>query len=87
MNALALRLVAFQGLIEMQKEGSLMFMKASCCPPHCSYELSEPSALPISALREHGLETLKQTVEEAIVKSTGKQVLALRVDLSSSQLR
>ncbi|XP_046892920.1 putative GTP-binding protein 6 [Hypomesus transpacificus] len=51
-----------------------------------NYELSEPSALPISALREHGLETLKQTVEEAIVKSTGKQVLALRVDLSSSQL-
>ncbi|XP_041696696.1 putative GTP-binding protein 6 isoform X1 [Coregonus clupeaformis] len=51
-----------------------------------SYEPSEPNSLPISALREQGLEHLKTVVEEAIVRSTGKQVLTLTVDLSSSQL-
>lgn len=51
-----------------------------------NYEPSEPNTVPISALNEHGLEELKDIVEEAIVKSTGKQVLALKVDLSSSQL-
>uniref|UniRef100_A0A674BH56 Putative GTP-binding protein 6 n=1 Tax=Salmo trutta TaxID=8032 RepID=A0A674BH56_SALTR len=51
-----------------------------------SYEPSEPNSLPISALRGQGLEELKIVVEEAIVKSTGKQVLTLPVDLSSSQL-
>ncbi|XP_070297581.1 putative GTP-binding protein 6 [Salvelinus sp. IW2-2015] len=51
-----------------------------------SYEPSEPNSLPISALREQGLEELKIVVEEAIVRSTGKQVLTLPVDLSSSQL-
>uniref|UniRef100_A0A4W5KF35 Uncharacterized protein n=1 Tax=Hucho hucho TaxID=62062 RepID=A0A4W5KF35_9TELE len=52
-----------------------------------SYEPSEPNSLPISALRGQGLEELKTVVEEAIVRSTGKQVLTLPVDLSSSQLR
>ncbi|XP_038858979.1 putative GTP-binding protein 6 [Salvelinus namaycush] len=51
-----------------------------------SYEPCEPNSLPISALREQGLEELKIVVEEAIVRSTGKQVLTLPVDLSSSQL-
>uniref|UniRef100_A0A4W5K3W8 HflX C-terminal domain-containing protein n=1 Tax=Hucho hucho TaxID=62062 RepID=A0A4W5K3W8_9TELE len=51
-----------------------------------SYEPSEPNSLPISALRGQGLEELKTVVEEAIVRSTGKQVLTLPVDLSSSQL-
>ncbi|XP_064865477.1 putative GTP-binding protein 6 [Oncorhynchus nerka] len=51
-----------------------------------SYELSEPNSLPISALRGQGLEELKIVVEEAIMRSTGKQVLTLPVDLSSSQL-
>lgn len=51
-----------------------------------SYEPSEPNNLPISALRGQGLEELKIVVEEAIVRSTGKQVLTLPVDLSSSQL-
>uniref|UniRef100_A0A8C8MEW1 Putative GTP-binding protein 6 n=1 Tax=Oncorhynchus tshawytscha TaxID=74940 RepID=A0A8C8MEW1_ONCTS len=52
-----------------------------------SYEPSEPNSLPISALRGQGLEELKIVVEEAIMRSTGKQVLTLPVDLSSSQLR
>ncbi|KAM6962987.1 putative GTP-binding protein 6 [Aplochiton taeniatus] len=51
-----------------------------------NYQLSEPHSLPISALREHGLDDLKNVVEGAIVKSTGKQMLNLKVDLSSSQL-
>ncbi|XP_042178609.1 putative GTP-binding protein 6 [Oncorhynchus tshawytscha] len=51
-----------------------------------SYEPSEPNSLPISALRGQGLEELKIVVEEAIMRSTGKQVLTLPVDLSSSQL-
>nr|XP_046158416.1 putative GTP-binding protein 6 isoform X1 [Oncorhynchus gorbuscha] len=51
-----------------------------------SYEPSEPNSLPISALRGQGLEELKIVVEDAIMRSTGKQVLTLLVDLSSSQL-
>ncbi|XP_052323474.1 putative GTP-binding protein 6 isoform X1 [Oncorhynchus keta] len=51
-----------------------------------SYEPSEPNSLPISALRGQGLEELKIVVEDAIMRSTGKQVLTLPVDLSSSQL-
>lgn len=52
-----------------------------------SYQPSEPNVLPISALKEQGLDELKKVVEEAIVKSTGKQILNLKVDLSTSQLR
>ncbi|KAL1023418.1 hypothetical protein UPYG_G00040590 [Umbra pygmaea] len=51
-----------------------------------SYEASEPNSLPISALRQQGLEKLKTVLEDAIVTNTGKQVLTLTVDLSSSQL-
>lgn len=51
-----------------------------------NYQPSEPHTLPISALREQGLDDLMNVVEEAIVKSTGKQILNLKVDLSSSQL-
>lgn len=51
-----------------------------------SYEPSEPNSLPISALRGQGLEELKIVVEEAVMRSTGKQALTLPVDLSSSQL-
>lgn len=51
-----------------------------------NYQPSEPHTLSISALREQGLDDLMNVVEEAIVKSTGKQLLNLKVDLSSSQL-
>ena len=44
------------------------------------------SVLPISALKEQGLSELKRTIEEEIVKATGKQVLELKVDLSTPQL-
>ncbi|XP_062412498.1 putative GTP-binding protein 6 [Sardina pilchardus] len=50
------------------------------------YEATEPDCLPISALKELGLEDLRHKVEEGIMKSTGKQILSLKVDLSSPQL-
>ncbi|MEQ2164983.1 hypothetical protein GOODEAATRI_012328 [Goodea atripinnis] len=52
-----------------------------------NYESSEPGAVLISALQEQGLEELKNAVETEIVKSTGKQILDLRVNLSTPQLR
>lgn len=52
-----------------------------------SYQSVNPDAIPISALEGRGLDRLKKAVEEEILKSTGKQVLDLRVDLSSPQLR
>ncbi|XP_038127661.1 putative GTP-binding protein 6 isoform X1 [Cyprinodon tularosa] len=51
-----------------------------------NYESSEPGAVLISALQERGLDELKKAVEREIVKSTGKQILDLRVDLSTPQL-
>uniref|UniRef100_A0A8C9WGK4 Putative GTP-binding protein 6 n=1 Tax=Scleropages formosus TaxID=113540 RepID=A0A8C9WGK4_SCLFO len=51
-----------------------------------NYEQSEPDAVPVSALKEQGLEELKQRIEAAIVKSTGKHILTVKVELSSAQL-
>ncbi|KAF6726899.1 putative GTP-binding protein 6 [Oryzias melastigma] len=51
-----------------------------------SYQSVNPDAIPISALEGRGLDWLKKAVEVEILKSTGKQVLDLRVDLSSPQL-
>ncbi|XP_056132494.1 putative GTP-binding protein 6 [Lampris incognitus] len=51
-----------------------------------NYQPSEPNSLPISALKEQGLDELKKVVEEEIVKSTGKLILNLKVDLSTPQL-
>ncbi|XP_056235219.1 putative GTP-binding protein 6 [Seriola aureovittata] len=51
-----------------------------------SYQSAETSALPISALEERGLDQLKKAVEEQIVKSTGKHIFDLKVDLSTPQL-
>ncbi|XP_037626995.1 putative GTP-binding protein 6 isoform X2 [Sebastes umbrosus] len=51
-----------------------------------NYQVTEPDALPISALEERGLEQLRRAVEEEIVNSTGKHVVELGVDLSSPQL-
>ncbi|XP_008405835.1 putative GTP-binding protein 6 isoform X3 [Poecilia reticulata] len=51
-----------------------------------SYESSEPGAVFISALQQRGLDELKRAVEQQVVKSTGKQILDLRVNLSSPQL-
>ncbi|KAG7467200.1 hypothetical protein MATL_G00150770 [Megalops atlanticus] len=50
------------------------------------YQPSEPDTLPISALKGQGLEGLRQRIESAIMKSTGKQILTLKVDLSTFQL-
>lgn len=57
------------------------------CVISLSYECSEPNALPISALEERGLDELRKSVEEEIVKSTGKHILSLIVNLSTPQLR
>ncbi|XP_029355730.1 putative GTP-binding protein 6 [Echeneis naucrates] len=51
-----------------------------------SYQSEEPDTIPISALGELGLDRLKKVVEEEIVNCTGKHILDLKVDLSSSQL-
>lgn len=51
-----------------------------------NYKATEPEVFPISALKEHGLNELKTVVEEQILNSTGKHILDLKVDLSSSQL-
>ncbi|KAJ4943203.1 hypothetical protein JOQ06_005708 [Pogonophryne albipinna] len=50
------------------------------------YECLEPDVLPISALTQRGLDQLSAAVEEEILKSTGKHILDLKVDLSSPQL-
>ncbi|XP_034559943.1 putative GTP-binding protein 6 [Notolabrus celidotus] len=51
-----------------------------------NYQPPEADALPISALEERGLDVLKRAMEEQIVNVTGKQILDLKVDLSSPQL-
>ncbi|XP_074524967.1 putative GTP-binding protein 6 [Halichoeres trimaculatus] len=51
-----------------------------------NYHPTEADALPISALENRGLDKLMKTVEEQIVNTTGKQMLDLKVDLSSPQL-
>ncbi|XP_034064131.1 putative GTP-binding protein 6 [Gymnodraco acuticeps] len=51
-----------------------------------NYECLEPDVLPISALTQRGLDQLSVAVEEEILKSTGKHILDLKVDLSSPQL-
>uniref|UniRef100_A0A1A7Y9W1 GTP binding protein 6 (Putative) n=2 Tax=Iconisemion striatum TaxID=60296 RepID=A0A1A7Y9W1_9TELE len=51
-----------------------------------NYQSAEPGAVLISALEQRGLDKLKTTVEEEIVKSTGKQILHLKVKLSTPQL-
>ncbi|XP_073707631.1 putative GTP-binding protein 6 [Garra rufa] len=50
------------------------------------YEVSEPEVIPISALKQHGMEVLKEKIEEAVVKYTGKQTMTLKVQLNSPQL-
>uniref|UniRef100_A0AAY5F4X7 Putative GTP-binding protein 6 n=1 Tax=Electrophorus electricus TaxID=8005 RepID=A0AAY5F4X7_ELEEL len=50
------------------------------------YEPSEPGAVPISALQEMGLDKLKHRVEEAVINSTGKLSMILKVQLNSPQL-
>ncbi|KAM4574857.1 putative GTP-binding protein 6 [Fundulus diaphanus] len=50
------------------------------------YESPEPGAVLISALQGRGLDELKTAVEQQIVKSTGKQILELSVNLSTPQL-
>ncbi|KAM6921153.1 putative GTP-binding protein 6 [Xenentodon cancila] len=51
-----------------------------------SYQCEEAGALLTSALEERGLDELKTAVEDGVVKSTGKQILELKVNLSSPQL-
>lgn len=50
------------------------------------YEASEPEVVPVSALTQQGLDRLRVVLEEEVVRSTGKFVLDLTVDLSSPQL-
>ncbi|XP_030646950.1 putative GTP-binding protein 6 [Chanos chanos] len=50
------------------------------------YECPDSDAVPVSALRELGLDELKLRVQETIMKSTGKQTLSLKVQLDSPQL-
>lgn len=50
------------------------------------YEASDPEVTAISALKQHGLEVLKEKIEEAVVKYTGKQTMTLKVQLNTPQL-
>nr|XP_055069260.1 putative GTP-binding protein 6 [Misgurnus anguillicaudatus] len=50
------------------------------------YQDSDPEVLSISALKQHGLDVLKEKIEEAVLKSTGKQTMTLKVQLNSPQL-
>ncbi|XP_056316128.1 putative GTP-binding protein 6 isoform X2 [Danio aesculapii] len=50
------------------------------------YESSDPEVIPISALKQRGLEALKEKIEEAVLKYTGKQMMTLKVQLNTSQL-
>lgn len=50
------------------------------------YESSDPEVIPISALKQRGLEALKEKIEEAVLKCTGKQMMTLKVQLNTSQL-
>ncbi|XP_068448941.1 putative GTP-binding protein 6 [Clinocottus analis] len=50
------------------------------------YRLTEPGALPVSALHQRGLDDLAAAVEDEILTSTGKRSLDLSVDLRSPQL-
>ncbi|OCT92515.1 hypothetical protein XELAEV_18015572mg [Xenopus laevis] len=49
-------------------------------------ENTEDSVLSVSALHGHGLEDLKQQVETAVMKSTGRNVVTIKVNLESPQL-
>ncbi|KAF7650751.1 hypothetical protein LDENG_00121380 [Lucifuga dentata] len=51
-----------------------------------NYQSAEPNALPVSALKERGLVELEKVVEKEIVNATGKLILNLKVNLSTSQL-
>ncbi|XP_043928401.1 putative GTP-binding protein 6 [Protopterus annectens] len=50
------------------------------------YCTTDPNILGISALHGYGLEELKQRIENAVLKSTGRQIMTLRVKLSGLQL-
>ena len=52
-----------------------------------SYHPTEPETVAVSALTEQGLDRLKTILEDEVVRSTGKLILNLEVDLSSAQLR
>ncbi|CAL8271582.1 unnamed protein product [Arctogadus glacialis] len=50
------------------------------------YHPTEPETVAVSALTEQGLDRLKTILEDEVVRSTGKLILNLKVDLSSAQL-
>ncbi|XP_053313488.1 putative GTP-binding protein 6 [Spea bombifrons] len=47
---------------------------------------TDSAAVPVSALLGYGLEDLKRKVEAAVMKSTGRTVLTIKVNLESPQL-
>ncbi|XP_072295192.1 putative GTP-binding protein 6 [Eucyclogobius newberryi] len=51
-----------------------------------NYEAPENKVLPVSALKEQGLSRVRKVVEEEILKTTGKYILNLKVELSTPQL-
>ncbi|TRY54614.1 hypothetical protein DNTS_001600 [Danionella cerebrum] len=50
------------------------------------FEASDSEAIPISALKEHGLDVLKERMEEAVLKCTGRQAMTIKVQLNTPQL-
>ncbi|XP_056607474.1 putative GTP-binding protein 6 [Triplophysa dalaica] len=50
------------------------------------YRTSDPEVISISALKEHGLDVLTEKIEDAVVRSTGKQTMTLVVQLNSPEI-
>ncbi|NWX86289.1 Y3725 protein, partial [Nothoprocta ornata] len=50
------------------------------------YKSTEENALAISALHGHGLEELKEEIEKRILKTTGKKILTVKINLEGPQL-
>ncbi|NWI16214.1 Y3725 protein, partial [Crypturellus soui] len=50
------------------------------------YKSTEENALAISALHGHGLEELKEEIEKRILKTTGKKILTVKINLKGPQL-
>uniref|UniRef100_A0A8C8RVW7 Putative GTP-binding protein 6 n=1 Tax=Pelusios castaneus TaxID=367368 RepID=A0A8C8RVW7_9SAUR len=50
------------------------------------YQSTEPNAIAISALLGHGLEELRGKIEKTVLKTTGKKILTIKVNLAGPQL-
>ncbi|XP_074848307.1 putative GTP-binding protein 6 [Carettochelys insculpta] len=50
------------------------------------YQSPEPNAIAVSALLGYGLEKLKEEIERTVLKTTGRNILTIKVNLAGPQL-